>query len=45
MLEQACRREEGEGGARQDGDLNKVSADPTGAPTAPAVAAVNRHGI
>lgn len=35
------------GGAagRRGGALNKVAADPTGAPVAPAVTAVNRHGI
>lgn len=28
-----------------DGGLNKVAADPTGGSIAPAVTAVNRHGI
>lgn len=39
MLDLVCR----EGGWR--GSLNKVAVDPTGAPIAPAVTAVNRHRI
>lgn len=42
MLDQACRGEAREGGGVRMG-LNKVAADPTGAPVAPSVAAINRH--